>query len=105
MSVETPRRSSATRTARSTRWRACAGSMQTWTNSETSLNRAHLDELRVALGTVEGAEEAVDAVARVAEDAVHAPRLQSLQHEVGDRRHGGSALTRSGRSEEHTSEL
>ena len=39
MIVQTPRRSSAIRQARSTRWRACAGTMQTWTYSETSLNR------------------------------------------------------------------
>ena len=37
MRVATPRLSSAMRIARSIRWRACAGSMQTWTNSETSL--------------------------------------------------------------------
>jgi predicted nuclease with RNAse H fold len=34
---------------------------------------AHLDELGVAVRAVEGAEERVDAVARIAVDAVDAP--------------------------------
>src|SRR5439155_5034541 len=43
-----------------------------------------LDQLRIALGTVERAEERVDPVARVAVDAVDVPLAQTLEVVVGD---------------------
>ena len=49
---------------------------------------ADLNELRVAVGTIEGAEDAVDAVAGIPEDAAHAPLLEPIQYEVADRSSG-----------------
>ena len=46
----------------------------------------HLDELEPVLVPLERAEDAVDAVARVAVDALDAPGGQPLQHEVADGR-------------------
>src|SRR5581483_1258012 len=47
---------------------------------------ARLDELGAALllGPVEGTEERVDAVARIAVHPLHAPFAQPLEHVVGD---------------------
>ena len=45
---------------------------------------ADLDELRIAAGTVEGAEEGVDPVAGVAVDPVDAPIGQPLEDVVSD---------------------
>jgi hypothetical protein len=45
---------------------------------------AHLHEVDVGGAAAEGAHEAVDAVARVAEDAAHAPLRQALEHEIAD---------------------
>jgi hypothetical protein len=43
-----------------------------------------LDELRVAAGAIERAQEPVDAVSGVAEDPVDAPAREALENEVGD---------------------
>ena len=48
---------------------------------------ARLDELGIAVGPVERPEEPVDAVPRVAEDAVDPPLPEALEHEVGYLRH------------------
>src|SRR5213075_2419491 len=52
---------------------------------------ADLDQLRVAAGAVEGAEEGVDPVTGVAVDAVDAPLAEALEREIGNELgHGGS---------------
>ncbi len=155
ISVQTARSAMAMRTARSTRCRACAGSMHIWTYSDDVLEErdqvdlllvlaaerhpllladdrdhgrvvelrvveavqemdrarargrqadadlagvlrvpagherghllvARLDELRVAVGAVERAQERVDPVARVAVDAVDAPLAEAFEDVVGD---------------------
>ncbi len=45
---------------------------------------ARLDELDLALGAVQGAEHAVDAVAGVAVDPPHTPGVEPLDHEITD---------------------
>ena len=45
---------------------------------------AHLDQLGVAVCAVEGADDRVDAVAWIAEDAVNAPCAEPLEQEVRD---------------------
>ena len=50
-----------------------------------------LDELDLALGAVEGAEYAVDAVAGIAEDVAHAPVMQTLDEKIAYRLGIGSA--------------
>ena len=52
-----------------------------------------LNELDLAVGTVERAEHAVDAVAGISEHLPHAPRVQALDHEITDGlRHLGNSL-------------
>ena len=48
---------------------------------------ADLDEPRVAVGAVERAEKAVDAVAGIPEQTVDAPLAEALQNEIGSRLH------------------
>src|SRR5439155_26801332 len=45
---------------------------------------AHLDELGVAVGAVERAEKAVDAVTRIPVDAVNPPLREAFEHKVRD---------------------
>ena len=52
-----------------------------------------LDELDLALGAVERAEDAVDAVAGIAEDHAHAPCVQPLNEKVADRLCHGPKLS------------
>src|SRR5213079_1524788 len=60
---------------------------------------ADLDELGIAAGAVEGAEEGVDAVAGVAVDPVDAPLGQPFEHVVSDEfRHLGTSLLPAPRS-------
>ena len=47
----------------------------------------HLDEVEALLGATEGAENAVDAVARVAVDPVDAPLGQAVEHVIADGGH------------------
>ena len=47
---------------------------------------AGLDELRHVVGPAPRGEQAVDAVARIAEDLPHLPFTQSAQQDIGDRR-------------------
>jgi hypothetical protein len=44
----------------------------------------HLDELEAVLGAAQGAEDAVDPIARIAVDPPDAPLRQPLQHEIAD---------------------
>ena len=43
-----------------------------------------LDEPRLVPGVLERRHDSVDAVSRITEDALHAPSLQSLDHEIAD---------------------
>jgi hypothetical protein len=53
---------------------------------------ADLDELERQVVALEGAEQAVDAVAGIAEDLLHPPLGQALPEKVGDGfGHGGSS--------------
>jgi hypothetical protein len=44
---------------------------------------ARLDELDGVLMTPESAQDAVDSVAGIAVDPLHAPLVESLEHEIG----------------------
>jgi hypothetical protein len=46
----------------------------------------YLDELDLSLRTIEGAKHSVDAIAGVAVNAPHAPRVQAINQKVTDGR-------------------
>ena len=58
---------------------------------------AALDQLDLVTDLVEGAEDAVDAVAGIAVDALHAERAQPLEHEGSDGVRHAHRLPRPGR--------
>jgi hypothetical protein len=43
-----------------------------------------LDEFDLAVGTVQGAEDAIDAVAWITEDFSHAPGVKSLDNKIAN---------------------